>query len=122
MWQDGRTADLCQQWKAQGLGPIGGTHGAALESLFQRQQGQWLLNHDAAAAAAAEHGDLCFGTVESWLLWKLTAGRHHCSDMSNASRTLLMDLEKRQWVDRFCEQSVCRTPLCELVPCCGDFG
>ena len=97
--------------------------GLLLDPYFSASKIQRLLNHDAAAAAAAEHGDLCFGTVESWLLWKLTAGRHHCSDMSNASRTLLMDLEKRQWVDRFCEQiGLPHSALPELVPCCGDFG
>lgn len=124
VWQDGRTADLCQQWKDQGLEADWRQRtGLLLDPYFSASKIQWLLNHDAAAAAAAEHGDLCFGTVESWLLWKLTAGQHHCSDMSNASRTLLMDLEKRQWVDRFCEQiGLPHSALPELVPCCGDFG
>ena len=124
VWQDGRTADLCQQWKAQGLEADWRQRtGLLLDPYFSASKIQWLLRHEAAAAAAAEHGDLCFGTVESWLLWKLTAGQRHCSDMSNASRTLLMDLEKRQWMDRFCEQiGLPHSALPELVPCCGDFG
>ena len=124
VWQDGRTAGLCQSWKQQGL-----EHewrhrtGLLLDPYFSASKIQWLLSNEAAAKAAADRGDLCFGTVESWLLWQLSGERLHCSDMSNASRTLLMDLEKRCWVESFCKEvSLPSSALPELVPCRGDFG
>ena len=124
VWQDGRTAGLCQSWKQQGL-----EHewrhrtGLLLDPYFSASKIQWLLSNEAAAKAAADRGDLCFGTVESWLLWQLSGERLHCSDMSNASRTLLMDLEKRCWVESFCQEvSLPSSALPELVPCRGDFG
>ncbi|MGC6483832.1 MAG: glycerol kinase GlpK [Synechococcus sp.] len=124
VWQEGRTADLCRQWKAQGLEADWTQRtGLLLDPYFSASKIHWLLNHGADAQAAAAHNDLCFGTVESWLLWNLSGGQRHCSDMSNASRTLLMDLEQRRWVDHFCEQvSLPQSALPELVPCCGDFG
>ena len=106
VWQDGRTAGLCQSWKQQGL-----EHewrhrtGLLLDPYFSASKIQWLLSNEAAAKAAADRGDLCFGTVESWLLWHLSGATRHCSDMSNASRTLLMDLKRREWVEPFCEQA-----------------
>ena len=124
VWQDGRTAGLCQSWKQRGL-----EHewrhrtGLLLDPYFSASKIQWLLSNEAAAKAAADRGDLCFGTVESWLLWQLSGERLHCSDMSNASRTLLMDLEKRCWVESFCKEvSLPSSALPELVPCRGDFG
>ena len=124
VWQDGRTAGLCQSWKQQGL-----EHewrhrtGLLLDPYFSASKIQWLLSNEAAAKTAADRGDLCFGTVESWLLWQLSGERLHCSDMSNASRTLLMDLEKRCWVESFCKEvSLPSSALPELVPCRGDFG
>ena len=66
---------------------------------------------------------ICFGTVESWLLWQLTGGARHGSDVSNASRTLLMDLEQREWVEAFCDQTgLPMHALPELLPCRGEFG
>ena len=124
VWQDGRTADRCRQWKEQGLEQDWCQRtGLLLDPYFSASKIQWLLTNEAAAKAAADRGDLCFGTVESWLLWHLSGGRRHCSDMSNASRTLLMDLEQRRWVDQFCaEVTLPSSALPELVPCRGDFG
>jgi glycerol kinase len=124
VWQDGRTADLCRQWKQQGLETEWRQRtGLLLDPYFSASKIRWLMLHEAAANAAASRHDLCFGTVESWLLWHLSGGTRHYSDMSNASRTLLMDLEQRQWVDAFCEQaSLPLSALPELVPCRGDFG
>ena len=124
VWQDGRTAALCQQWKQQGLEAEWRQRtGLLLDPYFSASKIRWLMLHEAAANAAAARHDLCFGTVESWLLWHLSGGSRHCSDMSNASRTLLMDLEQRHWVEAFCEQaSLPLSALPELVPCRGDFG
>ena len=124
VWQDGRTADLCQHWKGQGLEPEWRRRtGLLLDPYFSASKIHWLLEHQSAAISAAGRGDLCFGTVESWLLWQLSGGTRHCSDMSNASRTLLMDLEGRNWVHDFCEEvKLPVSALPELVPCRGDFG
>ena len=124
VWQDGRTADLCEQWKASGLeANWRAKTGLMLDPYFSASKIRWLLDHEPAASSAAAQGDLCFGTVESWLLWQLSGGTIHATDMSNASRTLLMDLEQRQWIDDACaEIGLPKQALPELRPCRGDFG
>ncbi len=124
VWQDGRTANLCSQWKLQGLETEWRQRtGLMLDPYFSASKIHWLLQNADAASNALVHKDLCFGTVESWLLWNLTGGKRHCSDMSNASRTLLMDLEKLEWVEKFCDTiELPLRALPELVPCRGDFG
>jgi glycerol kinase len=124
VWQDGRTADICQGWKTDGLESAWCQRtGLLLDPYFSASKIRWMLEHHPEAAAAAAQGDLCFGTVESWLLWNLTGGRRHGSDMSNASRTLLMDLEQRCWMDEFREQTgLPANALPELLPCRGEFG
>ena len=123
VWQDGRTADLCRRWKQEGLEQEWCHRtGLLLDPYFSASKVHWMLTHHEDAAAAAAAGDLCFGTVESWLLWNLSGGRHG-SDMSNASRTLLMDLEQRCWVEPFCDHTgLPMASLPELLPCRGDFG
>ena len=124
VWQDGRTTDICQRWKEEGLEHEWRTRtGLLLDPYFSASKISWLMQHEASASSAAASDDLCFGTVDSWLLWHLSGRTRHCSDMSNASRTLLMDLKKREWVEAFCEQSgLPLSALPELVPCRGDFG
>ena len=124
VWQDGRTADICRDWSEAGLGERWSQRtGLLLDPYFSASKIRWMLDHLPEAADAAAGNDLCFGTVESWLLWKLTAGRRHGSDMSNASRTLLMDLEQRCWVDEFREHTgLPAAALPELLPCRGQFG
>ena len=124
VWQDGRTTKICSQWKSDGLEQEW-THrtGLLLDPYFSASKIQWLLMHCPEAAEALSQNDLCFGTVETWLLWHLTAGKCHYSDMSNASRTLLMDLETREWVEPFCDViGLSKECLPELVPCRGNFG
>jgi glycerol kinase len=124
VWQDGRTTDICQQWKEDGLEQEWRARtGLLLDPYFSASKIRWLMLHETSAASAAASDDLCFGTVDSWLLWHLSGGTRHCSDMSNASRTLLMDLEQHQWVHEFCEQTgLPLSALPQLVPCRGDFG
>jgi|TARA_X000000950_G_scaffold273671_1_gene357745 glycerol kinase len=123
VWQDGRTTDLCRQWKQEGLEQEWCHRtGLLLDPYFSASKIRWMLTHHEDAAAAAAAGDLCFGTVESWLLWNLSGGRHG-SDVSNASRTLLMDLEQRCWVEAFCDHAgLPMASLPDLLPCRGDFG
>ena len=124
VWQDGRTADLCDRWKQQGLEQEWRARtGLLLDPYFSASKIHWLIQHESPARQAADQNDLCFGTVESWLLWHLSGATRHCSDMSNASRTLLMDLKRREWVEPFCEQAqLPASALPTLVPCRGDFG
>ena len=98
VWQDGRTAPICADWKRAGLETrIRLGTGLMVDPYFSASKVVWLLRELPAAAAAAAAGSLCFGTVDSWLLQRLTAGRRHATEFSNASRTLLMDLERLQW-------------------------
>ncbi len=124
VWQDGRTSNLCQQWKNNGLEASWRAQtGLMLDPYFSASKIRWLLDNEPAASTAAGQGDLCFGTVESWLLWQLSGGKIHASDMSNASRTLLMDLEQRRWIDAACaEIGLPQHALPDLKPCRGDFG
>ena len=124
VWQDGRTTDICKRWKNEGLEEEWKNKtGLILDPYFSASKIHWLLKNEPAATSALAADDLCFGTVETWILWQLTRGQSHYSDMSNASRTLLMDLEKRIWVEKFSD--ITELPyksLPELVPCRGDFG
>ncbi len=124
VWQDGRTAKICSAWKKEGLEEQWrNTTGLLLDPYFSASKIHWLLNNESAANQALMSHDLCFGTVESWLLWNLTKGEKHCSDMSNASRTLLMDLKERKWMGQFCDTiGLPMVSLPELVPCRGEFG
>ena len=124
VWQDGRTADLCAQWKASGLETSWRAQtGLMLDPYFSASKIRWLLDHESTASRAAAQGDLCFGTVDSWLLWQLSGRTVHATDMSNASRTLLMDLKQRQWIDDACaEIGLPKQALPDLRPCRGDFG
>ena len=124
VWQDGRTAEICRNWQISGLSERWcNSTGLLLDPYFSASKIHWMLNHQPESASAASADDLCFGTVESWLLWNLTEGARHGSDMSNASRTLLMDLEQRCWVDEFREHTgLPAAALPELLPCRGQFG
>ena len=124
VWQDGRTAAICADWKRQGLEQDWRQRtGLLLDPYFSASKVRWMLEHYGEAAAAAAADDLCFGTVESWLLWQLTEGTHHGSDLSNASRTLLLDLEQRQWVDDFrIHTGLPANALPDLLPCRGDIA
>lgn len=98
VWQDRRTADLCTTLKARGVEPlVTASTGLLLDPYFSGTKLAWLLEHIDNGWARAERGELCFGTVDSWLIWKLTKGQHHLIDRTNASRTLLMNLERGDW-------------------------
>ena len=124
VWQDGRTTDICKEWKLQGLEKDWKYQtGLLLDPYFSASKICWLLRNEPSAKRALAEDDLCFGTVESWILWQLTGGKSHFSDMSNASRTLLMNLEKREWIEKFSNIiGLPRNSLPELVPCRGEFG
>jgi glycerol kinase len=98
VWQDRRTAAYCEQLRAQGLEPaVQRTTGLRIDPYFSGTKLRWLLDQVPGAHALAAQGELAFGTVDSWLLWKLTGGRVHATDVSNASRTMLFDILHNRW-------------------------
>jgi glycerol kinase len=100
VWQDRRTAGHCAQLRADGLEPLFRRRtGLLLDPYFSGTKLAWLLDHVPGARRRAGRGELAFGTVDSWLLWQLTGGRVHATDVSNASRTLLFNLRTGDWDD-----------------------
>ena len=100
VWQDRRTAPLCDRLRAEGREPmVRERTGLVLDAYFSGTKLRWLLDHVPEAARRAERGELAFGTVDSWLLWKLTGGRVHATDVTNASRTLCLNLRTVDWDD-----------------------
>lgn len=98
VWQDRRTAGDIDRLKEDGLEPLFQEKtGLVLDAYFSASKLRWLLEHVEGARARAEAGELAFGTVDSWLLYKLTGGEVHATDVTNASRTLLMNLKTQQW-------------------------
>ena len=98
VWQDRRTADLCAKLKHRGLEPLFREKtGLLLDPYFSGTKLTWLLDHVPGARRRAQKGELAFGTVDTWLLWQLTGGRVHATDVSNASRTLLLNLQTGDW-------------------------
>jgi glycerol kinase len=98
IWQDRRTRGRLQQMTDDGLEPrVRETTGLLLDPYFSGTKIAWILDHVDGARQRAARGELAFGTIESFLLWRMTGGKHHRTDVSNASRTLLMDLETAEW-------------------------
>ena len=124
VWQDRRTADYCATLKEAGQEDAVRTKtGLLLDPYFSGTKMRWLLDHDEKVRGAAAAGTLAFGTVESWLVWKLTGGAQHVSDASNASRTLLLALDDATWDDELCDLlGVPRAALPEVVDCAGELG
>jgi glycerol kinase len=100
VWQDRRTADVCAQLKADGVEDLVRQRtGLLLDPYFSGTKVAWMLDNVPGARARAERGELAFGTIDCFLLWRLTAGRVHATDVTNASRTLLFDIHRQQWDD-----------------------
>ncbi|HEX9139438.1 MAG TPA: FGGY family carbohydrate kinase, partial [Steroidobacteraceae bacterium] len=98
VWQDRRTADNCAQLKRDGAEElVQARTGLLLDPYFSATKVAWILDHVPGARERAERGELAFGTIDSFLLWRLTAGKVHATDATNASRTLLFDIHRQQW-------------------------
>ena len=98
VWQDRRTADYCDQLKKDGYAEkIKAKTGLVTDAYFSGTKVKWILDNVEGARAKAEKGELCFGTIDSWLLWKLTNGKVHATDVSNASRTLMYNIHELKW-------------------------
>jgi glycerol kinase len=122
VWQDRRTTDFCRQHKAEEPWLFERT-GLVLDPYFSATKLRWLLEQDGSRRTASEAGKLAAGTIDSWLLWKLTRGKVHATDYSNASRTLLFNLRTGAWDDDLCRFFTIPTKLLPQVrPSAGDFG
>jgi glycerol kinase len=124
VWQDRRSEPLCAALREQGQAPlIQRKTGLIVDAYFSATKLKWLLDEVPGARAAAERGELAFGTVDSWLLWKLTAGAVHATDVSNASRTMLFDVRRNAWDDELLALlGVPRALLPAVQPSASDFG
>ena len=124
VWQDRRTADWCEALRASGHEPeIAARTGLLLDPYFSASKIAWLLDHIDGARAKAEAGKLAFGTVDSFLLWRLTGGTVHATDATNAARTMLLDIDSGQWDADLCRIfGVPMSLLPEVRDCAGDFG
>ncbi|HEX7956367.1 MAG TPA: glycerol kinase GlpK, partial [Pyrinomonadaceae bacterium] len=124
VWQDRRTAPLCDELKARGLEEtIRAKTGLVLDPYFSGTKLSWLLEHAEGLRAGADAGRVAFGTIDSWLVWKLTGGAAHVTDPSNASRTLLFDIRRLAWDEGLLELfGVPRAALPEVLPSSFVYG
>ena len=113
VWQCRRTADLCDQLKEEGWAEyIQSTTGLVIDAYFSATKISWILDHVPGARERAEKGELLFGTVDSWLVWKLTNGAVHVTDYTNASRTMLYNIRDLKWDEKLLERL--QIPACML--------
>jgi glycerol kinase len=124
VWQDRRTADLCAALRAAGHEPmITARTGLLLDPYFSGTKVKWLLDHVPGARDRAARGELAFGTVDSYLIWKLTGGRVHATDATNAARTLMFNIARNEWDAEICALlDVPMAILPEVKDCAADFG
>jgi len=124
VWQDRRTAELCDRWRAAGLADtVAERTGLVIDPYFSASKIRWLLDTVPGLAERARAGDIAFGTIDAFLLWRLTGGRLHATDVTNASRTMLFDLRRLAWdgdlLDAF---GIPRALLPEVRDTDGNFG
>ncbi len=124
VWQCRRTTDICEQLKREGLEDyIKTTTGLVTDAYFSGTKVKWLLDNVEGAREKAEKGELLFGTIDTWLIWKLTNGRVHATDYTNASRTMLFDINKLQWDEKMLEiLQIPRAMLPEVKSCSEVYG
>lgn len=124
VWQDRRTAEFCDILKEEGLEPwFTEKTGLLLDPYFSGTKVRWILDHVEGARERARKGDLLFGTVDTFLLWRLTGGQSHKTDATNASRTLLFNIHEQKWdEDLLARLNVPHQMLPEVEDCAADFG
>lgn len=124
VWQDRRTSDICASLRAAGHEKrVQEVTGLLLDPYFSATKIAWILDRDASLRKRAEKGELAFGTVETFLVWRLTQGRAHVSDVTNAARTLVFDIARRAWSEEMCALfNVPRALLPKTAPCDAHFG
>ena len=124
VWQDKRTADICQQMTKNGLTEhVRKTTGLVIDSYFTGTKIKWILDNVEGAKAKAENGDLLMGTVDSWLVWNMTNRAKHVTDYTNASRTLIYDIVNLKWDDKLLNfLGIPKSMLPEVKPSAHHFG
>jgi len=124
VWQDRRAEPTCQQLREAGHSDtILQKTGLRIDAYFSGTKLQWLLDHVPGARDAAERGELAFGTVDSWLIWQLTGGQRHVTDVSNASRTMLFNVHTNQWdAELLALLHIPASLMPEVLPSAADFG
>ena len=124
VWQDRRAEPICAALREANMGEtIQQKTGLLIDAYFSGSKLQWMLDNVPGARAAAEAGELAFGTVDSWLIWQLTGGKRHVTDVSNASRTMLFNVHTNQWDDDLLAAlRIPKSLLPEVLPSAADFG
>ncbi len=124
VWQCMRGAEICNQLKEAGYGKmVQEKSGLLIDPYFSASGAKWILDHVAGAREKAEKGDLLMGTIDAWLIWKLTDGRVHATDCTNASRTMLMNIHTLDWDDDLLKLfTIPRTMMPEIRACDSTFG
>jgi glycerol kinase len=124
VWQDKRTAPICEEMKAKGLTDyVRNNTGLVIDSYFSGTKIKWILDNVDGARQKAEKGELAFGTVDTWLIWKLTNGKSHVTDYSNASRTLVYNIRDLKWDEKLLKElNIPISMLPEVKPSASDFG
>ncbi len=124
VWQDRRTADLCETLKNRGLeNYVRENTGLVIDAYFSGTKINWILKEIVANNPELQIENLCFGTVDSWLIWNLTGGKSHMTDYSNASRTMLYNIRTLEWDERMCrELNIPKSILPEVKSSSGSFG
>lgn len=124
VWQDRRTSEFCREMREAGHEPMFTDRtGLLLDPYFSGTKLRWILENVDGVRARAEAGELLFGTVDSYLIWKLTGGKSHVTDATNAARTLLYDIRKGRWSTTICEMfGIPMEMLPEVKDCAADFG
>jgi len=124
VWQDRRTADRCDEMKSSGLeADITARTGLLLDPYFSASKLSWMLDNCTGARTCAEKGEIAFGTIDSWLIWKLTGGAAHKTDATNASRTMLFNIHDNSWDDELLRIfDIPRSVLPEVQDCGSSFG
>lgn len=124
VWQSRQTSDICDRWKEQGYeDEVREKTGLRIDPYFSASKIAWLLENVPGVREQAENGDLLFGTMDTWLVWKLTGGDRHITDVSNASRTLLCDIGKLAWDEDLLKKfDIPRQILPEIVPTSQVYG
>ncbi|MFK0571565.1 glycerol kinase GlpK [Endozoicomonas sp.] len=124
VWQCRRTTDICEELKNQGLEEyIRDTTGLVLDAYFSGTKIKWILDHVEGAREKAENGELLFGTIDTWLIWKMTEGNTHVTDVTNASRTMIFDINRLEWDERLLQAlDIPRQMLPEVKSCSEIYG
>jgi len=124
VWQDTRGAELCRELRSLGLAKrVFDKSGLLIDPNFSATGVKWLLDNIEGAREAANRGELLMGTIDTWLIWKLTGGRVHATDYTNASRTMLFNIHTMQWDDDLLKLfDIPRTMMPEVMPCDAVYG